>query len=530
MSAVFRALGLSDDADERAVKRAYAQRLKIVRPDTDPAGFQRLHEQYQAALEIVRRRKSAAPVETDEVPVAITSETPSEEVAIPSIRVSFDSNVPHTPSPPLLIVLDDADFASAPALPQPVVHLTFDVDPAPDFPLRPDSQALRKHLDFRDETPPKPAAATKEIELDFATFYAQLLHAAQSGIAKPVIDFLQAQPALWSLQLKIDCGKQLLDALHYEKAGMSTAIFDAAMHFFDLDIVQPGQNGLKIRTLRQRLQVRWEFADRRVQECLRRIVIERQDARYNTGATLGYARKILQPGSWPVFIAQAASPGTPGAMASFIRASFGDRLQNVPESVDRRVLVRWLRMADPQDTGLARFCMLLLRGLLGCFAAYFGGMNFLTRPSDVNVGIPLALMGAMITLVFLIWHVWRWLRNWQNLPQQTDEPRPWLRWGFLPVIAGVCAVPQHGGAKAFAVASLVALLGLAISRWRARRGLALFAIKALTFAPLLMYCLGWTAFLIASIQWSEAGAAAVLLVWSLDLGRHLSVLRAARKG
>ena len=35
-------LGLPVDADERAVKRAYAARLKVTRPDDDPAAFQRL--------------------------------------------------------------------------------------------------------------------------------------------------------------------------------------------------------------------------------------------------------------------------------------------------------------------------------------------------------------------------------------------------------------------------------------------------------------------------------------------------------
>lgn len=43
-------LGLDATADERAIKRAYAHRLKQTRPDEDPVGFQQLHEAYQAAL------------------------------------------------------------------------------------------------------------------------------------------------------------------------------------------------------------------------------------------------------------------------------------------------------------------------------------------------------------------------------------------------------------------------------------------------------------------------------------------------
>ncbi len=55
-------LGLDRHADERAVKRAYAARLKSRRPDDDPALFQQLHEAYQGALEYVRRRAEAQPM------------------------------------------------------------------------------------------------------------------------------------------------------------------------------------------------------------------------------------------------------------------------------------------------------------------------------------------------------------------------------------------------------------------------------------------------------------------------------------
>ena len=50
MPTAFHLLGLAPDADERAIKRAYAARLKSSRPDEDPEGFQRLNQAYQAAL------------------------------------------------------------------------------------------------------------------------------------------------------------------------------------------------------------------------------------------------------------------------------------------------------------------------------------------------------------------------------------------------------------------------------------------------------------------------------------------------
>ncbi|MBO9871864.1 MULTISPECIES: hypothetical protein [Xanthomonas] len=50
MSWAAEALGLPPDADARAIKRAYALRLKTTRPDDDPVAFQQLYETYQAAL------------------------------------------------------------------------------------------------------------------------------------------------------------------------------------------------------------------------------------------------------------------------------------------------------------------------------------------------------------------------------------------------------------------------------------------------------------------------------------------------
>lgn len=54
-------LGLEGPTDDLAtVKRAYAARLRIHRPDSDPDGFQRLREAYERVLETLRPRERSA--------------------------------------------------------------------------------------------------------------------------------------------------------------------------------------------------------------------------------------------------------------------------------------------------------------------------------------------------------------------------------------------------------------------------------------------------------------------------------------
>lgn len=88
MSWGLEALALDDSADERAIKRAYAQRLRVTRPDEDPVAFQQLHAAYQAALAWAQQQRQAQPVgvhaaAAPAVPVPATTPLPLPPRAAP---------------------------------------------------------------------------------------------------------------------------------------------------------------------------------------------------------------------------------------------------------------------------------------------------------------------------------------------------------------------------------------------------------------------------------------------------------------
>ncbi len=95
-------LGIDKHADLKAIKRAYAAKLKITKPDEDPEGFKRLHAAYKQACQYARSNVSVdqagnpPPVETiaaGEIPlVAEQDNAYAYEETLPEDRFQIDLN------------------------------------------------------------------------------------------------------------------------------------------------------------------------------------------------------------------------------------------------------------------------------------------------------------------------------------------------------------------------------------------------------------------------------------------------------
>ena len=118
-------LGTEPTGDERALKRAYAKRLKVTRPEDDPAAFQELRDAYEYALRhahlFAEEFPEAQEVEAPEAPAIQAAELwgvidePAQEAQEPPAELWGVIALEPAPPPELwgVVAIDPAQEAAS---------------------------------------------------------------------------------------------------------------------------------------------------------------------------------------------------------------------------------------------------------------------------------------------------------------------------------------------------------------------------------------------------------------------------------
>lgn len=468
-------LGLPPDADARAVKRAYAQRLRQTRPETDPDGFQRLHAIYQAALEGCRNDVDAAPTDAK----ARATEPPA-------------TGHPDTPA------ASEADIRR----------------PAPVDPAR---------------APP----TGKPVTFDGPTFYAELLARAELGDAASLQTWLQRQPALWSLPLKARVGRDVLQTLFRHPASMPSACLDEILRFFDLDHALSGVDPLNLQQLERRMQLSWTLRPGAFDQSVGRLHSTMSEG-FSAGRIAGGLRQLSRPLRYRQAVPAGLWPRAPHEMKRFIHALCGHRTEDLPPSIDRAQVTFWLDAADPGRVSRPRLMIGIARCLVAILLAAVVGLVLAPllawRPDSQDVvvsyapAISLVMLAVIASGLWGLWMAWLPLDRWYSAPM--IEPGLRFRTALVPVMCAIGLLlrlerPWHPIAGILLLVSML-LAARRLIRRQLQPGAKLSrtgSLRLLMLSPLALSALFSGAQEPSSIAWLFDGggfAIIAMLLWAID--------------
>ncbi|MBB5863612.1 hypothetical protein [Xanthomonas sp. 3058] len=506
MNAALAALGLAEDADARAIKRAYAARLKLTRPDDDPAGFQQLHDTYQAALAWSQQRLALLTASDGDNDTRHASRAPdtaptctSQEIAAPQRE-------------------QEVGGADAP-----------EVEAARPRAREP-RHAPRTHAHATDWSA---APAIDLPTIDIAQVQQRVLHSARALDSESLQAWLLAQPDLWSLEHKPQIGAGLQHQLLAHGDAIGAHNYDVLAAFFDWNEALDAPDPYIVERARQQMHLRWLLqppGHHALSEALRQ--------RGDSAASVPQVRKLLallRPKSREDMCLPAMLwPGRPTRVRRLL-----DLIGYVPDGrtppppLDRRSANAWYLAGERQMfnpivaiLGLARSVILGATFLLLCLLLAMIDHNPAPGMSPV---LKVGLYGAAIIVGgWVAWYASTSLLRWQSRPEA--DPRvahPLLQRWFIPVIGLIPAALIVTGHHDAATVIALPLLLMALLRWARREGkrrqiqwswgwvwAAVFCLKVVLIA---------FGFLIA---YPQAALAATAVAWGADLITQRKVRRA----
>lgn len=409
----FAFLGVAEDADERAIKSAYARRLREVRPDRDPAGFQQLHTAYKAALEMSRAR-------------GIPARRPLPPIVAAPVQPALG-----------VLTLDDEDE-----------------NPAQDTDAPPAEPAVAAQ--------PLPLPAPAPPAFDFERFFAQLRALVRDAGAAEITPWLQNEPAFWSLAQKAGVRQVLLNRLDQERVPMPVDCFDALLAFFDLDHVLAGVDAFAVQRLRRQLHLQWELLPEKFAQLAARM--RRDPPTVRSEAEL---RELLDEARRPLTLGRllhwAGQPKHALRFAVFAqRLSYGQPVELPPE-FDQKTIRFWTEAANTREPTWRTLGMAAVHSLMWSLIGVGVVLAYAFGRSTENLRGPAFVVGGLIALGAFVYFgaiAWRALLRWLGMRERLGDPawRYWLRLGLIPTLAaGGAALGAFVDPLAGAAPTLLAL-------------------------------------------------------------------------
>lgn len=452
-------LELDTDADERAIKRAYAKRLRVTRPDDDPVAFQRLHEAYQAALEWVR----AEPMAGDDLDDGWLDAEPDNAL---EVAVTGQPRMPlvHEYSPPRVP-------PGAPVLlrAQPPLELEGAVD--------------------------VPANAQR------------ILCEARLQPADAFGPWLDATPILWSLRYKPLVGHALLDQLVRGKDAICAANMELLVRCFGWDDVHDGVDPDNLAAIRARVDRRWTVQSgdpAQINAALHREG-SLQMAPVTAERCLRYLSKPWHAG-WALW--RAVLPDHVTDINRMMDALEQSGFEQLPAYWDPRQVTFWRSLVDVSQVNRWRCLLGMLRGtLMGALTAMLPlliavGPILEGTARDTREYVQAAVgTCAAFALIGVLWPSLRW--GMRQLTLDHSHTRAGLLLALpAPLMAIASLVLIHGlGQRVEGTLMIFPALALATARWWRRVGYRIdFRIRYAVFLMLALFI-------------AEAGAVLVLGYW-----------------
>jgi len=507
-------LGIGHDADERTIKRAYAMRLRNARPDSDPIGFQTLNEAYRVALDWARERD--ADIEVRDTPTSATALV-DEPQAIDTSTESMSTREPTRIGSGLAQPALDEKHGAPP------------VD-STDLPCETPSgtQLSTRPRDDVHEAVHEP--------LDFEAFFDALCEQAVPGDAEALNNWLQRQPALWSLSTKAQAGFATMTAIGRQAPPMPDRCFDVVLAFFDMDHVLAGQDALRLGRLRRRLHMEWLLLHER-RELERELAVSRPPV---TLATERIFRVLSGPFRWSDVLLQGLLPHRPSEIATFLLHLQAARVERLPHGFDRRRIGFWMRAGDRSSMSLPRLAI----GFARCLVILLLALA-VDEMLSIIANMPVIRLTALALIAFAMWLLlvaWLSTSEWQNQPQEklAASAASWRRLLFIPALALAACAAWHllpttndagpettslivsGALVAFAILFAIARYRRRANsgpiRWDAHFG----GWRILLIMPALKALIAAGAFVVYYI---EVGAALAIAIWLADLWKQRARLR-----